>query len=173
MSTTDQLQAALDLARRGFYVFPLDHPSHEWCQGVGKDHVPHRAGDRGKHPACKWSTWSTTDPDTISATHYFGGRAYNIGIDCGKSGLLVVDEDVPDEWDRLCADLEVDPPVTFTVRTAKGRHFYFRQPPGGHYGNGEGALRGYGLNIRGAGGYIVAPGSLHESGVTYEPAEHD
>lgn len=57
-------------------------------------------------------------------------------------------------------------PRTFTVRTAKGRHFYFRQPGG--LGNSEGALHAYNLNVRGVGGYVVAPGSLHASGVVYE-----
>jgi putative DNA primase/helicase len=156
---------ALELARR-FHVFPLDHPSHEWCQGVGKHHNAHRDGDRGKHPACKWSEWSTQDPETVA--RYFAGNTFNIGIDCGKSGILVVDEDAPDEFDKLCADLRVDIPHTFTVRTGKGRHFYFKQPAGTPHGNKEGALRGYAVNIRGTGGYVVAPGSLHATGVIYE-----
>jgi Bifunctional DNA primase/polymerase, N-terminal/AAA domain len=158
-------RTAVELGER-FHVFPLDHPSHEWCQGVGKDHKPHREGDRGKHPACSWSRWSTQDPDKIA--RYFAGRAFNIGIDCGKSGILVVDEDQLGEWERVCEFLGIDPPHTFTVRTAKGRHFYFLQPPSAPFSNKEGALRGFKLNIRGAGGLVVAPGSLHETGVVYE-----
>jgi Bifunctional DNA primase/polymerase, N-terminal/AAA domain len=160
-------RTALELAQR-FHVFPLDHPSHEWCQGVGKDHKPHKDGERGKHPACKWSDWSTQDTDKTA--RYFGGRAFNIGIDCGKSGILVVDEDTMGEWEQVCAFLGIDPPRTFTVRTSKGRHFYFLQPAGVPLGNRDRALKaaGFNMNIRGKGGFVVGSGSLHETGVIYE-----
>jgi Bifunctional DNA primase/polymerase, N-terminal len=148
-----------------FYLFPLDHPGHEWCQGVGKHHKPHKDGERGKHPACKWSEWSTQDPDKLG--RYFGSRAFNIGIDCGKSGLLVVDEDTEGEWDRLCQHLGVDPPETVTVQTSRGRHIYFRQPAD-PLGNSDRAIQDFKINIRGKGGLVVAPGSLHETGVIYK-----
>jgi Bifunctional DNA primase/polymerase, N-terminal/AAA domain len=158
---------SLELAER-FHVFPLDHPSHEWCQGVGKHHKPHKDGERGKHPACKWSEWSTQDPDKVR--RYFDGRAFNIGIDCAKSGILVVDEDAEGDWDRACQALGIDPPVTFTVRTSKGPHVYFRQPEGQPLTNRDRALKsaGFNINIRGKGGFVVAPRSLHQTGVIYE-----
>ncbi|HET6776105.1 MAG TPA: bifunctional DNA primase/polymerase, partial [Acidimicrobiales bacterium] len=162
------LDQALELAER-FHVFPVDHPlAGDYCQGIKtRDHDPRSCTERGKHPMCKWSEWSTQDPDRLAAAHYFGGpNPCNIGIDCGKSGVVVLDEDAEGEFDRICADLGVNVPVTFTVRTGKGRHFYFRQPAA--FGNAEGALRGYKVNVRGVGGYVVGPGSLHATGVVYE-----
>ena len=64
--------------------------------------------------------------------------------------------------------LGVEPPETFTVRTGKGRHFYFRQPSAIALGNAEGVLRGFDINVRGAGGYVVGPGSVHATGAVYE-----
>lgn len=47
-----------------------------------------------------------------------------------------------------------------------GEHYWYRQPPGSHYGNDTGDLP-LGLDVRGEGGYIVAPPSLHRSGSRY------
>ncbi len=62
-------------------------------------------------------------------------------------------------------------PVTFTVTTGKGRHVYFRQPPGVLLGNGTGALAGRGMDVRGNGGFVVGPGSVHHTGVRYTPVD--
>jgi hypothetical protein len=160
---------ALQLAQR-FHVFPVDHPTTPYCDGIKtKEHDPRTCTERGKHPKCKWSEWSTQDPGKLCSPQYFGsGRPCNIGIDCGRSRLLVVDEDATGEFDRFCADIGVEVPVTFTVRTGKGRHFYFRQRDGDAFGNQEGALRGYKINVRGIGGYVVGPGSMHAAGIAYE-----
>jgi Bifunctional DNA primase/polymerase, N-terminal/AAA domain len=182
VTTTDTLELAAEAARirdavtqvaRLFHVFPVDHPAVPYCDGLKtKEHDPFKCNERGKHPTCKWSRWSTQFPDKLGGSHYFGSdRPHNIGIDCAKSSILVVDEDAEGEWDRFCADRGVDVPVTFTVRTAKGRHFYFRQPEDLELGNQEGALRGYKLNVRGISGYVLGPGSRHETGVIYKIAK--
>lgn len=169
ITTNEQVEHARRLAER-FSIFPLDHPSHRYCQGVGNECRKRRDRgekcERGKHPTCEWSSYSTADPDKLAQGNYFGGPARNYAIDCGKSGVLVIDEDAPGEFDRVCSDFGVEVPRTFTVRTAKGRHFYFQQP--GELGNREAALRAYDVNVRGVGGYVVAPGSLHSSGAMYE-----
>jgi hypothetical protein len=165
-----RMHSAAKQVAQMFHVFPVDNPIVPYCDGVGKGHDSRKCTERGKHPACKWSEWGTQDPDKVD--RYFGGnRPHNIGIDCGKSGILVVDEDTEGEWDRLCRDQGVDPPTTFTVRTARGRHIYFRQPDGTHLGNKEGAIRGYKINVRGTGGFVVGPGSLHATGVIYKIAK--
>lgn len=163
-----QRQYALRLAADyGFAVFPVDHPSHKRCRGVRtKMHDPDSCAERGKHPTCKWSEWSTADVEQLAKPHYFGAAA-NIGVDCGKSRLLVVDEDELGAFTRFCAGRGVEVPVTFTVRTGKGHHYYFRQPSGRECGNREGAFHDYPINIRGVGGYVVGPGSLHHTGVVY------
>ena len=57
-------------------------------------------------------------------------------------------------------------PVTMTVKTARGYHLYFAYPDGLAIGNRTGLLPG--CDIRGDGGYVVAPPSLHPSGIHYK-----
>lgn len=161
------LQNALSLASRGFYIFELDHPELPKCAGVRtKLHDPDSCSQRGKHPACKWSDRATIDTKEIIAM--FTGHPRNVGIACGPSHLLVVDEDGLGELARFAESVGASIPATFTVTTGNGKHYYFRMPDGLKLGNKEGALRSYKINIRGVGGYVVGPGSLHESGVIYQ-----
>lgn len=161
------------LAER-FHVHPLDHPSLSRCAGIRtRSHDPDTCNERGKEPVWRWSSRSTQDPDEIlkgwtDRGFHNSAAPRNIGIDCGKSGLLVIDEDAEGEFERFCESVGVEVPLTFTVTTAKGKHYYFAQPEGQPLGNSEGALRGFKLNVRGTGGYVVGPGSLHATGVRYE-----
>jgi hypothetical protein len=66
----------------------------------------------------------------------------------------------------LYETLAVQLPVTATVRTARGYHCYFRCPdlPLGNRVQVNKQL----FDIRGDGGYCVAPPSIHETGARYE-----
>ncbi len=48
---------------------------------------------------------------------------------------------------------------------------YFRQPPGAPLGNSIGALAGRGMDVRGSGGFVVGPGSVHHTGARYTPVD--
>ena len=155
--------------RLGAFVFTVDHPGLPRCAGAHRPGQP-CDGTRGKHPCGRWTRDSTNDPNMIRAALARGPR--NLGIDCGKSGYLVIDEDTPGAFDQYAHSIgQFVVPVTFTVTTAKGRHVYFRQPPGPPLGNGTGALSGRGIDVRGRGGYVVGPGSVHQTGVLYTPIE--
>jgi hypothetical protein len=87
----------------------------------------------------------------------------------GESGIIVLDID-PDKGgrDSLAALIEVHGPLPETIETCTGgggTHLYFR-----HRGiparNSTGKL-GPGLDVRGDGGYVVAPPSPHPSGTPY------
>ena len=119
----------------------------------------------GQHPAIKWATGATRAPANIA--HYFSGSPRNVGIHCGKSGLLVVDEDAWEEFLRFAKDHKFTIPPTYTVTTAKGKHYYFRDTENGALGNHEGAFAGYHINIRSGVGFVVAAGSVHATGVVY------
>jgi hypothetical protein len=150
----------------GAAVFPVDHPGLAECAGWHKPEWP-CDGKRGKHPACKWSRDSTSD--TVAIRRALTRDLRNYGIDTLKSGLLVVDEDRLHAFTEHAASISLVIPETFTVTTAQGRHFYFRQPPGEPLGNGTGTLPD-GIDIRGR-GYVVGPGSVHETGVIYMPGD--
>jgi hypothetical protein len=107
---------------------------------------------------------ATTDPETIRRWWRKHPEA-NVGIPTGKrSGLLVADAD-PDKggYDSLM-DLHERGhrlPSTRVVRTGgetPGVHHYLRYPKGVTIKNSAGKL-GPGLDIRGEGGYVIAPPS--------------
>lgn len=126
MTRPDIRACALWLQRRlGAFVFAVDHPGLAQCAGAHRPGQP-CDGSRGKHPCGRWSRDSTADPGVIRAALSRGLR--NIGADCGKSGLLVVDEDRPGAFAEYAASVRKVIPKTFTVATSKGRHLYFRQP---------------------------------------------
>jgi hypothetical protein len=166
------LDAALEAAKRGWAVFPVDHPDLPQCAGIGVGHDQATCTERGKHPAVKWGMAATTDPQVIAAE--WSGRLRNVGIACGPSKLVVIDEDKPGEFERWATDHGHTIPATFTVTTAHGRHWYFWAPAGVPIGNRDGMFTGYAINVRGGptrtskfGGYVVGAGSTHQTGAVY------
>src|SRR5262249_6367249 len=95
----------------------------------------------------------------------------NIGIATGKlSGFIVLDIDPRHGGEDSLEQLEQQYgklPDTVIARTrGGGKHILFTHP-GGNIKNSASNL-GPGLDIRGDGGYIVVPNSLHASGNSYE-----
>ena len=87
----------------------------------------------------------------------------NLAIVCGEiSNIVVVDLDSADAvtWARRSL-----PETPIKTRTARGEHWFFRWP--GPVKN-QRRLRGADADIKADGGYVVAPGSLHPTGVVYE-----
>lgn len=116
----------------------------------------------GKRPLGPWKRWQSERADLDTITNWATYQT-NIGIATGAvSGLLVLDLDTPEAITEAKA---LGLPDTVTVTTGKGLHVYFRHP-GGEIGNRAGIKPGW--DIRGDGGYVVAPGSVHPSGAHYE-----
>ena len=93
-----------------------------------------------------------------------------VGIRTGaESGLVVLDVDPEHGGAETLAALERQhgPLPGPHVRTGGGGRHYFFAHPGGEVRNSAGRL-GPGLDVRGDGGYVVAPPSPHESGRAYE-----
>jgi len=149
------LRAATTWAGFGWHVFPC---------AVG-----------GKQPALRgsWEDRATTNADFIEM--WWRLRPYNIGIACGPSGLAVIDLDVPrhgkatpggtcgqptglNTFLHLCSEHGQPVPVTFTVRTPSGGYHLYFTDLGASVRNSAGRL-GPLIDVRGAGGYVVAPAS--------------
>jgi hypothetical protein len=134
--------AALDYAKRGGKVFP--------CRGkkpLTANGLLDASADEAQ--VCKW--W-TANPDA------------NIGMPTGAvNGFWVLDIDKEDGEAWLAEqELEHGPlPSTRTVESRLGhRHLYFSQPAGFFTKtNAEGIARG--IDLRGDGGYVVMPPSIH------------
>ena len=93
----------------------------------------------------------------------------NIGVVCGKiSKLVVLDVDgiTPEIRDFL-----KDKPglkETARVKTSRGWHFYFSIPDDVEIPTVKNLQGLQGLEVRGEGSYVVAPPSLHPSGIAYK-----
>lgn len=90
----------------------------------------------------------------------------NIAIRTGD-GLVVIDGDRRNQGHLTLRDLikrHVIWPATYKVLTADGAHFYFHSDI--HIASGADAL-GPGVDVKGQGGYVVAPPSVHPSGHLY------
>lgn len=156
MSDATMMEAALSFAKMGLAVFPL----------VERDKVPAIAGGFTK---------ATTDPEQIEA--FWGYRPEcNIGIATGgmSRGLVVIDLDVKDEEDGVSALRSWEashgelPETATVVSGSGGMHlYYFANEPIGCSVNKE-----LGVDIRGDGGYAVAPPSVHPNGRPYEFEEY-
>lgn len=160
------IEAALEYASRGWRVLPL----HGIRPGGGCTcHASLTCQSAGKHPRIKdWQNEATIDPATIQGW-WRKWPDSNIGIATGAtSGIFVLDIDnkggqAGDEaFEQLGGH---GPEPTATVRTGRGRHLYFRYPRQ-PVRNSTGTI-GPGLDVRGDGGYIVAPPSKHVTGENY------
>jgi hypothetical protein len=116
----------------------------------------------------------TTDLAEL-ASMFLGWPEANVGINCGTSGLIVVDLDWPKDggitligqyegsgmqaWDRACA--EHGTPLTYTVITRSGgRQLYFKAVSGRPVGcSTGGTMLGPAVDIKSIGGYVMAAGS--------------
>ena len=147
------LDAALEYAGMGFAVFP--------CAPRGKTPLTRRGfqdatKDQGEIEAW-WARWPSA----------------NIGIATGAaSGIVVLDIDNDDNtgvygsdslrlWESEFGEL---PETWMSLTGGGGVHYIFQAKK--EVRNRAGVLEG--IDVRGDGGYIIAPPSIHESGRRYE-----
>lgn len=117
-----------------------------------------------KTPRIRWQDFQHREP-TDAEWHSWRTRwpTCNWAILTGKRhGIVVVDADSQ----AAMAFVEsggITRPQRW-VDTAKGRHYYYAVDPNRPVRNSAGKAR---IDIRGEGGYVVAPGSVHLTGVIY------
>ena len=146
------LQAALLYAEMGLFVFPAK-PGEKSPAFVG------------------WQGSSTTDAGQITEW-WTKAPACNIGIDCEKSGLFVLDYDCKDgkrglqvreEWQELHKM-----PQTLTVRTPSGglqEYYRGRGKSQTELFKSDPNNRKTGcVDVRAAGGLVIAPPSVYQGG---------
>jgi bifunctional DNA primase/polymerase-like protein len=142
-------QAAALAERYGFAIFELRY--------------------RDKRPACRdWERRASSDPREIAT--FWPGWDANAGIACGPSEVVGIDLDPPNgiaQFRSVGAGRELPP--TFTVRTPRnGVHLVFAAIPGREIRNSAKKIAP-GVDVRGGGGYLVAPGSVLDSRAYSEP----
>ena len=151
------LPAALEYAARGWPVLPLHGIRLDGTCTCGRPDC----SSPGKHPHTRRGVKdATTCPETIREW-WSRWPAANIGVATGGA-LMVLDVDGP-EGERSLSGRHL--PVTPSVATGNGGHVYLLPPEGVTIGNATRFLPG--LDVRGEGGYVVAPPSRHCAGVDY------
>lgn len=167
LDSNPMLDAALEYARLGWYVFPVQGIRDGRCTcGVDCD-------SPGKHPHVKgWPNVATTDSKLI-APWWLQWPDANIGVACGPSGLLVVDIDPRHGGHKSLERLEGLHGRFYQTRARTGGgglHLFFKKPAGTTVKSRSNAFgNAYpGIDIRTDGGFIVLPPSLHVSGMRYQ-----
>lgn len=156
-------------AQRGWRVLPLHTPTADGgcsCKNA-------ECSSPGKHPRTKNGC---KDATTAAATIDFWWGQWptaNLGIATGEeSGIVVIDVDPDHDGFATLVELESMlgnlPRETVGVTTGSGgAHIYMKYPTGARIGNSQARADMVGVDVRGEGGYVVAPASLHASGQLY------
>lgn len=129
---------------------------------------------KGKRPLIKWKEFQLKCPTSEQIELWFsnengGMRQRNVGIITGHGGLTVLDFDTITAyglWQHWTAQRQAAHLVatrSYRVRTARGMHVYMRLPVAVR----TRVLRGRGMDIKSQGGYVLAPPSIHPTGVEY------
>lgn len=140
------LMSALYYANKGIRVFPLE-------PGVGYDS---EGKPKGKKPITAHGLKDATTDPTQVRTWWTRTPQANIGTPTGHQ-FDVIDVDPPDGWtslNELKAAGLVPEPLGYARTPRSGMHIYV--PVSGD-GNATGILPG--IDLRGRGGYVVAPPS--------------
>jgi hypothetical protein len=147
---SDVLDSALAYARRGWSVIPL------WA--------------REKRPLIPWAPYQRHRSDEAEIRRWFRRwPSANVGVVTGAiSSLVVIDVDPLHGGDHSLEALEqAHGALPDTIRAATGGgglHVYLAHP-GGLVANKVGLVAG--IDVRGDGGFVVAPPSVHPSGRRY------
>ena len=151
------LAAALSLAAAGLPVFP-----------AGPDKRPLLVGwqDKASTEEGQIRNWWLTNPAALPAI--IVGRVGLVVIDCdrhpgGNDGIKAFNRLVSTNGGKL-----VNMPMTRTA--GGGAHLFFKQPLGKALGNGRGDLPD-GIDVRGVGGFVVAPGAVLPDGKRWQPVD--
>lgn len=154
MRTHSPLDTAAEYARCGMSVIPWRYIDDD------------ATGKPSKRPAVKWKAMQD-DPWSVGQARdwWSANPSDNVGIITGaSSGVIVVDCDDDDAvaW----ADTHL-PDTDWRVTTGRGVQMGYRTPADGKRVGNRAKIGGMELDLRGDGGYVSMPPSLHRSGVVY------
>ena len=172
LNNDGNLPFALEYIKRGWKIFPVFYVLASGGCSCRKA----KCSRVGKHPCTRNGVQDASNDEAQIRAWWTENPYANIGLATGHGGLIVLDEDcgvdkktelqkVGPASLRALVEANAPLPATLTSNTGGGgRHFYFLTTkeiknktdcPGKH------------LDIRGYGGYVLLPGSNHESGGKY------
>ena len=156
-------EIALQYLAHGLSVIPLSSPSMASRKLSQEEFIT-----KCKRSLVPWKEYQTRLPTNTEVEEWFNRWPLaNIGIVTGKiSNLVVFDLDSQAAIDFV--NNQGGFPSSVKVKTYKGSHVYMRYPGFPVFNDQK---QKWNMDIRGDGGYIVAPPSEHGSGKQYEWVE--
>lgn len=131
---------------------------------------------KSKEPCTRHAAYDgTLDPTTTSHWVRTYDPASNRATVARFDGYWMLDDDTGTLAEKHKEDTGHELPETFTVQTSRGFHYYYVHDEmsrliryGGHENSGVIEILGYKGEARCNNQYVVAPGSIHPSGVLYQ-----
>jgi len=169
------LLAALAYLQRGWRVFPVHSRRPDGGCTCGKDGCTSPA----KHPVTKRGLTDASGKEAQVTGWWRRWSWANVAVATGTdSGVVVLDVDVDkggaESLDKLEAEYGSSLRNTLTSHTGGGGlHLVYAHPGGDAKVKTRARAFGAGLDVRGDGGYIVAPPSTHASGRRYAWADQE
>lgn len=160
------LRAAIWYAKNGWLVFPCHSKNGDRCScGKINCHSP------AKHPRTLYGLKDATTEIEKIKEMWGGWPDANIGLATGtNSGIFFLDVDPRHGGDESLEELERKycplPKTIESLTGGGGRHIGF--VCNGHKIRSSAGKLGPGLDVRGEGGYVVLPPSIHISGQSYQ-----
>jgi hypothetical protein len=146
------LSAALDYAAAGVAVFPV--------------RVRIQDGKKDVTPIKNWRDASTTDAATIQRWFTGSWAGASLAIDCGKSGLVVIDPDGADgvaTWKALVGEHAL-PETWRTATPGGGEHWLYKADPAVRVGIDASGKVAPKVDVRGDGGFVITVPSADARG---------
>jgi len=144
--------------------------ARQWVEELGVSVIPIRA--KSKKPALRWRPYIDRLPRPDELLAWWpgvNGNGYGIAVIAGHADLAILDFD--NLWAYSCWLANLRPALakiallTYRVRTSRGVHIYVfsgESAESRSYKN-----EGLGYDIKGNGGYCLAPPTIHPSGTPY------
>ncbi len=157
--------AALDYASRGWPVLPCHSVGPNGCSCGQLD-----CSSPGKHPCTARGLHAASTNRAQIMAWWRRWPSANVAVRTGtESGLVVIDIDPPHGGTTMRARIGDHGPLPRgpVVRTGSGGWHLLFAHPGERVPNSTGTLLGPGVDVRGDGGYVIAPPSRHANGSTY------
>ncbi len=159
MDSENTKDFALKYLRYGLSIIPIK--GNRYSKGETLDD---RLKDT-KAPLVNWTEYQKRLPTDKEINYWFGRWSKaNLAIVTGEvSGIAVIDFDSQEAVDWASREGLLN---TAVVDTARGKHAYFKYPKGCAVKNSV-KIGGMEIDVRGDGGYVIAPPSVHLTGFTY------
>lgn len=168
MADSIQLKAALNYIAQGFPVFPCCWTIDGKCEcGRG-----HQGRDIGKVPLTPHGLKDATLMMTRAREYWAHWPSANVAIAIPPTHF-VLDVDIEhggfESLSKLQEKYDALPTTWLVITGSGGQHYWYKTNTPIRNTTGLDGLPG--LDIRGTGGYVIAPPSMHRSGHRYETSE--